>query len=157
MQLWDTECGYGIHQFSSPRGREFVAMTCLLPPQPVAVVATNDLALRYINVPHNWHEPHELFIITCVGSSTFEHAHFNTHGNFISQLVVRALQGVLVCLSSLNLGGRLYVILAWPARVVPASYTCTCTSVPQSHTYAYMFVHLRVCMYIYVTNCNDVI
>ena len=47
LQLWDSESGYFIHQFSSPRGREFVAMTCLLPPQSVAVVATNDVALRY--------------------------------------------------------------------------------------------------------------
>ena len=47
LQLWDTESGYPIHHFSSPRSREFIAMKCLLPPQPVAVVATNDLSLRY--------------------------------------------------------------------------------------------------------------
>ena len=46
LQLWDPEFGHAIHQYSSPRGREFIAMTTLLPPQQVAIVATSDLALR---------------------------------------------------------------------------------------------------------------
>jgi WD repeat-containing protein 81 len=59
VHLWDPESGYPIHQFSSPRGREFIAMKCLLPPQPVAVVATNDLTLRFIDfraqtLQHTW-------------------------------------------------------------------------------------------------------
>jgi WD repeat-containing protein 81 len=59
VHLWDPEFGHTIHQYSSPRGREFVAMTTFLPPQQVAIVATNDPAIRFIDfrtdtIQHMW-------------------------------------------------------------------------------------------------------
>ena len=49
-QIWDPETGYCLHQFSSPRNSQFVAMTTLPSPQPIAVVATADLHLRFIDL-----------------------------------------------------------------------------------------------------------
>ena len=63
FQHWDTETGYCIHQFTSPRNTQYVAMTALPSPQPVVAVATSDLHLRSATLLYP-HIPSSNLIIT---------------------------------------------------------------------------------------------